>query len=146
VELVDALRTRGWTVAVAESLTGGLLTDTLAKMPDAGTWLKGGVVAYSEEVKRRLLGIGDAPVVSEAAARAMADQVAEVLNADVAIAVTGVGGPDPQDGVAAGTVWIATAVKGRLAATLHEFSGDPPTVVAQTCAAAVDALQSALGA
>src|SRR5688572_4998019 len=96
----------GSTVAVAESLTGGMLSSRLARREGASDWFRGGVVAYSRLTKERLLGIGDVPVVSEAAARAMAENVARLLSADLAVAVTGVGGPDPEDGVPPGTVWI----------------------------------------
>ena len=86
--------------------------------------------------KERLLGIGDAPVVSEAAARSMAANIADLLSADVAIAVTGVGGPDPEDGIPPGTVWIATYSLGETEAQLVRFDGDPTAVCNQTCDAA----------
>lgn len=129
---------------MAESLSGGLLTDAFAKAGDAATWLRGGLVAYSTDVKRSLLGIGDAPAVSEPSARAMAANAAKLLGADVGVAVTGVGGPDPQDGVPAGTVWIGTAVDGAVAAQRFEFTGDPPQVVDATCDAAMTMLLAAL--
>jgi PncC family amidohydrolase len=93
-DLVEGLTRRGWTLAVAESLTGGLLADHFARLPEAGSWFRGGIVAYAEGVKRSLLDIGDAPVVSEGAARAMAETAARLLGAEVAVAVTGVGGPE----------------------------------------------------
>ena len=143
--LVDAIQEKNVTVAVAESLTGGLLTDTMAKLPNAGEWLRGGLVAYSADVKRDLLGIGDAHVVSEAAARAMAANVATLLGADVSVAVTGVGGPDAQDGVPAGTVWMATSVAGDVQARVFHFEGGPEQVVEATCSAAHEMLLAALG-
>jgi nicotinamide-nucleotide amidase len=124
------------TVAVAESLTGGLLCSRFARQEGASDWFRGGVVAYSRMTKERLLDIGDAPVVSEDAARAMAAGVAELLSADVAIAVTGVGGPDPEDDVPPGTVWIATYSGGETEAHLFRFDGDPTSVCNQTCDAA----------
>jgi nicotinamide-nucleotide amidase len=101
----------GSTVAVAESLTGGMLSSRLARREGASDWFRGGVVAYSRLTKERLLGIGDVPVVSEAAARAMAENVAR-------------------------TVWIATFDAGRTEAHLHHFDGDPTAVCNQTCDAA----------
>lgn len=120
-------------MAVAESLTGGLLCNRLARQEGASDWFLGGVVAYTRRTKERLLDIGDAPVVSEAAARSMAENVARLLSADRAVAVTGVGGPDPEDGVAPGTVWIATYDTGRTEARLHHFDGDAGEVCEQTC-------------
>jgi nicotinamide-nucleotide amidase len=120
-------------VAVAESLTGGLLCSRLARQQGASDWFLGGVVAYTRLTKERLLDIGDAPVVSEAAARSMAETVARLLSADLAVAVTGVGGPDPEDGIEPGTVWIATFEAGRTEAQLHHFSGDSQAVCNQTC-------------
>ena len=130
------------TVAVAESLTGGLLCSCFARQEGASEWFRGGVVAYARMTKERLLDIGDAPVVSEAAARAMAARVAELLSADVAIAVTGVGGPDPEDGIAPGTVWIARYSGGETDAHLLRFDGDPTSVCNQTCDAAEALLQT----
>jgi nicotinamide-nucleotide amidase len=140
---------RGWdpprpTVAVAESLTGGLLCSRFARQEGAGDWFRGGVVAYARMTKERLLDIGDAPVVSEAAVRSMAANVAELLSADVAIAVTGVGGPDPEDGIPPGTVWIATYGAGATDARLFRFDGDPLAVCDQTCDAAEALLRAHL--
>lgn len=134
----------GPTVAVAESLTGGLLCSRLARREGAAEWFRGGVVAYTRLTKERLLDIGDAPVVSEAAARSMAAHVAELLSADVAVAVTGVGGPDPEDGIPPGTVWIARCGDGGTEAHLFHFDGDPTAVCDQTCDAAEALLDNAL--
>ncbi len=145
-DIPKLLGSAGYTLCVAESLTGGLLSDTFAKMPDASEWFKGGIVAYSEEVKRRLLDIADAPVVSKAAAIAMADHAATLLGADVAVAATGVGGPGAEDGVAAGTVWIALRLPTHTVAALRHFPGSPTHVVHHTCRAVIDALGDALAA
>lgn len=97
----------GLTIGVAESLTGGLVSSHLAAVHDASSWFRGGVVAYSLEAKHRLLDYGGRDPVSLDCARTMARSVRDRLGADVAVAVTGVGGPGPEDGVAAGTVWSA---------------------------------------
>jgi nicotinamide-nucleotide amidase len=131
-------------VAVAESLTGGLLCSRFARQKGASDWFRGGVVGYARMTKERLLGIGDAPVVSEAAARSMAENVADLLSADVAIAVTGVGGPDPEDGIPPGTVWIAMYSLGETEAHLVRFDGDPTAVCNQTCDAAEALLRTRL--
>jgi PncC family amidohydrolase len=100
---------RGLSLAVAESLTGGLVAARLVNVPGASGWFRGGVVAYSSDVKRSLLGVPEGPVVSEPAARAMAGGVRSRLGADIGLAVTGVAGPDPQDGERPGTVYLAVA-------------------------------------
>jgi nicotinamide-nucleotide amidase len=138
--LVRGLTERGATLAVAESLTGGLLADRFARLPEAASWFRGGIVAYAEDVKRTVLDIGDVPVVSRASACAMAESAARLLDATAAVAVTGVGGPEPQDGQAPGTVWLATTVEGDTTAVCLELTGTPPEIVQQTCAAAVDAI------
>lgn len=143
-ELSERIQGSELTLAVAESLTGGMLADTFAKLPDASNWFKGGLVAYSAEVKRRLLDIGDAPAVSKAAAIAMAESVATLLKADVAIAVTGVGGPGSEDGVAPGTVWMAVRTPIRVIAALRNFPGEPEEVCRHACDAAIQAVRDAL--
>ena len=90
-----ALKRGGRTLAVAESLTGGLLASAFARASGSSEWFRGGIVAYSSAVKYDLLDVPGGPVVSEAAAVAMARAAGRLLNADVAVAVTGVGGPDP---------------------------------------------------
>jgi nicotinamide-nucleotide amidase len=137
-ELGRELGRRGMTVAVAESLTGGLLTSGLAKVEGASDWLRGGVVAYAAEVKHDLLDVSRVPVVSEQAALELATNVAHRLGATLGISATGVGGPDPQDGVEAGTVWTAVALgDDRCEARHHHFDGDPADVCRQTIAAAL---------
>ena len=143
-ELPDLLHKNGYTLGVAESLTGGLLSDTFARMEGAGDWFKGVLVAYAADVKQRVLEIGDAPVVSKAAASVMAEQVAALLRSDVAVAVTGVGGPGPADGVPAGTVWMAIHLPSGTLAELRHFPGEPDEVIRHACSAAAAALRDAL--
>lgn len=101
-------REAGLRLATAESLTGGLIGARLTMIPGASDVFVGSVVSYSAAVKHDVLGVPDVPVVSEEAVVAMARGVVDVLGADCAVAVSGVAGPDPVDGVAAGTVWMAT--------------------------------------
>jgi nicotinamide-nucleotide amidase len=143
-DTIQRLRTRGWTVAVVESLTGGLLADRLARLPDASEWFRGAVVAYSIDVKRDLLGIGDAPPVSEVAVKAMASRGKELLGADLSLAVSGVGGPERQDGEDPGTVWFAVAKPGSVEAVLRRFDGSPEDVLLATCEVGFDLLERAL--
>jgi nicotinamide-nucleotide amidase len=141
---LSRLATKGWSLAVAESLTGGLLANHAARLPNAARWFRGGLVAYHGDVKRDLLDIGEVPVVSEAAARSMSQNVVRLLGADCGLAATGVGGPDPEDGVAPGTVWIATTVAGTTEAGLLALDGDPRSIIEQTCTLAFEALQERL--
>ena len=140
VEIAEAAQRLGVRVAVAESLTGGLLTARLAEAPEASTWLRGGVVAYHAEVKYHVLGVDPGPVVTAWAARQMARGVARLLRADVAISVTGVGGPDEEEGQPPGTVWLGLWTKDRLFAYRKRFDGDPGEVCRLTCDAALGLL------
>jgi nicotinamide-nucleotide amidase len=111
VALVAELRRRSLTVASAESLTGGLLGAAITAVPGASTVYRGGVIAYATDLKHRLLGVDAALLARVGAvhpdvARGMAEGVRDRLGADYGVAVTGVAGPDPQDGSAPGTVWL----------------------------------------
>ena len=112
VELVEALVARGWTLAVAESLTGGLVLAAVVDVPGASRVLRGGVVAYATELKATLLGVDPELLVARGAvdadvAIAMAAGARDRLGADLGLGTTGVAGPDPQDGHAPGTVHVA---------------------------------------
>ncbi|MCU1490360.1 MAG: hypothetical protein JWM85_1765 [Acidimicrobiaceae bacterium] len=131
---------RGWTLSVAESLTGGLLANRFAAAEGASEWFRGAVVAYASEVKHGLLEVPDGPVVSEVAARTMAATVARLLGAAVGVSTTGVGGPDPQEGQPPGTVWIGVSVDGLTAARRLNLEGDPESICHQSCDAAIDLL------
>jgi PncC family amidohydrolase len=98
------------TLAVAESLTGGLLALRVTETPDSGRSFRGGVVAYLSGVKYELLSVPGGPVVSGECAAAMAEGVARLLDADVAIATTGVAGPDELEGKPVGTVFVGYAI------------------------------------
>ncbi len=108
--VIDLLREQGLTLAVAESLTGGLITSRLTEVPGSSDVLLGGVVSYASEVKFDLLDVPEGPVVSEQAARAMAEGVRRRLGADVGISVTGVAGPAEQEGQPVGTVFLGVAL------------------------------------
>ncbi|WP_433716065.1 CinA family protein [Nocardia sp. CA-084685] len=132
------------TVAVAESLTCGQLSSALGAAQDSAQWLRGGVVAYSADVKHQVLGVPQVPVVSETAARAMAGGVRKLLGADVAVAVTGVGGPDPQDGEPAGSVWLAVHGETVTWARHEHFDGGPEDVLRRTVEVALDMVREAM--
>jgi nicotinamide-nucleotide amidase len=110
--VITRLEARGWTLGVAESVTGGLVGARLADAPGASTTYRGSIVSYATEVKRSVLGVTAEQVVSGESAREMAAAAQRVLGADVGIAVTGVAGPATQDDQPVGTVWFGLAVPG----------------------------------
>jgi len=111
--VLERLRSRGWSLGVAESVTGGFIGARIVNVPGASDVFRGTIASYATEVKRSVLGVTAENVVSEEAAREMAEGAQRVLGADVGIAVTGVAGPAEQDGVAVGTVCFAIAFPGR---------------------------------
>jgi PncC family amidohydrolase len=134
---VDGLLRSGLSLAVAESLTGGLLALRMTETPDSGAVFRGGLVAYVGDVKRDVLGVPDGPIVSAPCAEAMAVGVAELLDADVGVATTGVAGPATQEGQRVGTVFIGYSIKGHGGARRLELSpAAPPEYIRE---AAVDA-------
>jgi competence/damage-inducible protein CinA-like protein len=108
--VLSRLRARGWTLGVAESVTGGLIGARVVNVEGASEVFKGTIGSYATDVKRSVLGVTAEPVVSVEAAREMAVGARRVLDADVGLAVTGVAGPTEQDGVAVGTVCFGIAL------------------------------------
>lgn len=111
-QVVAGLTARGQHVAVAESLTGGLLAAALASVPGASVVFRGAIVAYATDLKASLLGVDQAVLdsrgaVSAETAQAMAEGVRDRLGATFGLATTGVAGPDPAEGKPVGTVYIA---------------------------------------
>jgi len=141
-----AVTAGGLTLGLAESLTGGLASSRLVNVPGASRWFRGSVVSYASEVKFALLGVPEGPVVSEEAARAMADGARRVLEADVGLSITGVAGPDPQDGKPPGTVFVGLARTGH-PTTAFGFNvpGDRDRVRQYATIAALDLLRRTLG-
>ncbi len=109
--VVSRLVKRGWTLGVAESLTGGLIGARIVDVPGASEAFLGSIASYATDVKRSVLGVTAESVVSEEAARQMAEAARRVLGADVGIAATGVA-PTEQDRVAVGTVYFGLALPG----------------------------------
>ncbi|HVC15125.1 MAG TPA: competence/damage-inducible protein A [Acidimicrobiales bacterium] len=103
---------RGLTLGVAESLTGGLVAARLVDVPGASAWFRGAVVAYDSAVKFSVLGVPEGPVVTEDAAVAMATGARRVLGASIGLGITGVAGPEPQEDLPPGTVFVALALPG----------------------------------
>ena len=111
-------------LAVAESVTGGLVGARLTAIPGASEVLRGGVVAYASDLKFKLLGVAEGPVVTKEAAAAMAAGVRRLLEADVGIATTGVAGPTEQEGQPVGTVFLGLALGDETDATVVRLPGD----------------------
>ncbi|MCW2755389.1 MAG: CinA domain protein [Marmoricola sp.] len=132
-EIARAARDRHVSVGVAESLTSGHLAAALGAAPSASEWFRGGVVAYAPEVKFDLLGVTRGPVNCASCAKELALGAGRVLGADLAVAATGVGGPGPDDGVPAGTVFVGVARGGAVleVAELH-LPGSPRDVLDAT--------------
>lgn len=148
-EVHAALRERGETVAVAESLTGGLLAATLVDIPGASITFRGGLVVYATDLKATLAGVPEAllaergPVDKDVAA-ALAEGARTRCGADWGVATTGVAGPDPQDGQPPGTVWIGLAGPGVHQAERLVLSGGRADIRRATVHAALAALTAAL--
>jgi PncC family amidohydrolase len=148
--VLGLLAARATDLAVAESLTGGLLAATLVDVPGASTVFRGGVVAYATPAKHALLGV-DADLLARAGAvhpevaRQMAAGARAAFGAGVGVATTGVAGPDPQDGVPPGVVHVAVVGPGEHSAVESlALRGDRPQVRAQTVAHALDLLRRTL--
>jgi nicotinamide-nucleotide amidase len=123
----------GTTLAVAESLTAGMVCAALADVPGVSAVLRGGVVAYATDTKTALLGVdatlldAEGPVHENVAAQ-MAEGARDRLGADLALATTGVAGPGPHEGVAAGTVVVAVADGRGTEVRRLQLSGDRQAV------------------
>lgn len=143
VDILEILGSRGESICVAESLTGGGLAQALTSLPGSSQFFQGSVTAYQNEFKSSLLNVpaellNEFGAVSEEVAAAMAHGVKELIGSTWAISTTGVAGPGPSDGVAAGTVWIA--IDGPISQTLQlELSGDREIVRNATIAGAIAA-------
>lgn len=150
-DVLAALARQGWTVAVAESLTGGLVTATLVDVPGASNALRGGVVAYATDLKATLLDVDPGLLAARGAvdpdvAEAMARGVRRGLRADVGLATTGVAGPGPQDGHPQGTVHVAVVTPRGHDVRSLALPGGRAAVRAAACAAALRLASQVLAA
>ena len=139
--LLGLLEQRSWTLGTAESATGGMVAAAVTSVPGSSRVFRGSIVAYAEDAKEELLAVpGDVMarhgVVSEEVALAMARGAAEELGVDVAIAVTGSAGPEPQD-KPAGTMVIAVLTPVHVAARTMQLPGDRERVRTYTTTAAL---------
>ncbi|MDP9613959.1 CinA family protein [Streptomyces hygroscopicus] len=149
-EVLALLERRGQTLAVAESLTGGLVAAELTAVNGASRSFRGSVTAYATELKRELLGVdggllAERGAVDAEVARQMARGVRRALGADWGVATTGVAGPTPQDGQPVGTVHVAVAgPSGATASAALRLEGDRAGIRGDTVRAAVKLLFSEL--
>ena len=143
------LRARGATVAVAESLTGGLLGAALTELPGSSAAFRGGLQVYATDLKSRLAGVPD-PVLAEhgavsvQTAEALAAGVRERLDATYGVGVTGVAGPDEQEGKPPGTVHLAVAGPAGVRSSSVRLPGDRTRVRLLAVTGALDLLRRSL--
>jgi nicotinamide-nucleotide amidase len=138
-----AARATGLRLAVAESLTCGSISSLLGRGEAAADWYRGAVIAYDADVKFRVLGVTPGPVVTRECAREMAQGVRHLLQADLVLAITGVGGPGPDEGCPAGTVHLAVATADSTRDVHRCLPGDPGEVVARATSLALSELADA---
>jgi len=145
--VAEAAARGGLRIAVAESLTSGHLAAALGAGAHAADWFAGGVVAYQMDTKADVLGVRrDADPCSAECATSLAAGVRALLRADVAVSATGVGGPEPEDDHAPGTVYIGWATAEETGGGRYDFPGDPEDVIDQTVGSAVRLLLGVVAA
>jgi nicotinamide-nucleotide amidase len=151
--LATLLRSRGATLATAESCTGGMIAAACTALAGSSDWFERGFVTYSNAAKIELLGVDPALIrregaVSEAVACAMAEGALVHSPAACSVAVTGIAGPGgATPGKPVGTVWLAVALRGAAArAERLQLDGDRATIRAETVLCALDRLVIAAGA
>lgn len=145
------LESKGLTLAVAESCTGGKLGDAVTEVPGSSSYFLGGVISYSNDAKKELLGVSSETLeskgaVSEEVAIQMARAVRGLFGADIGVGITGIAGPSggtPQKPV--GLVYIAVASASRTACTRSVFDGPRPEVKSRSVAKAIEMLEGFLG-
>ena len=137
VAVLRGLDARGWSIATAESLTGGRVTAALVDVPGASAHVRGGIVAYATDVKASMLGVdaelltARGPIDPDVAVQ-MAQGVRRALRADVGLATTGVAGPEPQDDKPVGTVHIVVATPETVVVSSLALSGSRDEIRTQT--------------
>ena len=150
-DLVARLTAAGQTVAVAESLTGGLVAAALTEVAGASVVVRGGVLAYATDLKTQLLGVDEVLLARVGAvdadvAEQMASGVRSLMGATYGLATTGVAGPDPVDGKPVGTVYVALVGQGSSRVKALSLSGDRASIRAQSVLAVLALLAEELDA
>ena len=142
--VLEMLERRGWSLGCAESVTGGLIGARLTGVPGASRVFAGSIVSYATDVKRSLLSVEHDLVVSEEAAIEMAEGARSVLGVDVAVAVTGVAGPDTQEGRPAGTLCVAVLWPGGSLSKTLRLPGQREPMRQMSVISSLDLLRRAL--
>ena len=149
-KLSNLLHERVWTLAVAESCTGGLLGDMITSLSGSSEFFLGGVIAYSNQVKSDLLNVSNELLkkngaVSTEVALSMARGVGELLMSSVGVAITGIAGPDGgSEEKPVGLVYIAVVTPGREMVERFIFSGNRREIKALAAERAIDLVLRAL--
>jgi len=148
-DLVDRLTFSGQTVAVAESLTGGLAAAAFTDVPGASLVLRGGVVSYATDVKAQVLGVDEgllarAGSVDAEVAEQMASGVRSLMGATYGLSTTGVAGPDPVDGKPVGLVYVAVVGPTASRVKALDLAGDRSAIRAQSVLALLELLAEEL--
>lgn len=148
--VIAELTRRGQTVATAESLTAGLVCATLTKIPGASAVVRGGVIVYATDLKHSLAGVDDTLLARHGAvhpdvARQLAVGARIRCGADWGLGLTGVAGPDPQDGVGPGTVHVAVAGQDAVLVRTLDIAGDRDAVREGAVGGVLDLLREQLG-
>lgn len=145
-EVLAALGARNWSLATAESCTGGGVGQTLTSVPGSSKTYRGGIISYTNSVKSRLLGVSETMLqelgaVSGPVAAAMAQGAREAVSADVAVSTTGLAGPGGDAfGNPVGTVWIGCAWPGGGKSVLCRFRGSREEIREAACCRALELL------
>ncbi len=150
VRIGELLRQRGWTLALAESCTGGLVGHRITNVPGSSEYFRGGIVAYANDAKERLLGVRHQTLIAHGAvsretALEMARGARLALGAEVGVAITGIAGPgggSPEKPV--GLTWVAVSTKEGEVAEGQTFAGDRLAVKQQASEAALALLARVL--
>ncbi len=142
--VLQLLRERGWSLGLAESVTGGLVAGRITNVAGASEVFRGCIVCYASDVKFDLLGVPVGPVVSEAAAVAMAQGAQRVLGSHVALSLTGVAGPAEQDGMPVGTLCVGVAIGDEVHARTLRMPGQREQMRQMSVISALDLLRRAL--
>ncbi len=150
-ELVASAIAANITVATAESLTGGMVAATIIQVPGSSGMLQGGIIAYQNSIKERLLGVSASLLETQGAvdpqvASAMALGACTAAGARVGISTTGVAGPEPHQGKDVGHVYIGVALDGESKSYEYHFAGDREMIRLQATQEAISLLQQVINA
>ena len=141
----ELLKAKNFTVATAESCTGGLLASRLTDVSGSSAYVKGGVVSYCNEIKRDVLHVKAATLdefgaVSRQTAEQMARNVRKIFNATIGLSTTGIAGPSPSEGKPVGLVYVAVVGENFSEVKEYHFNGTRTEIKTQTVAATLKLL------